>query len=149
MKNSIVTVICAVLLSAVGLSAVPNDPQEEKQVLATMDRMGEAMVKKDVATLTKVLHEDMLWGRANGITWTKDEMLKTVSGSQIWEGFKFSKPIVHIYGSTAVVRCLVDLRTGIPPSNPMHDEHFTVLLVLVKGPQGWQIVGEQWAHPTE
>jgi hypothetical protein len=148
MKNLIVALVCAVLLSAAGLSAVPNDPQQEKQVLATMDRMGQAFVNKDIATLTKVLHNDLTWGHANGHVQTKDEVLKSASGPMTTEVFKFSEATVHIYGSTAVVRCSLETRTG-SPTNPMQTQHFIVLLNLVKAPAGWQVVGEQRVHREE
>jgi hypothetical protein len=147
-KKTIVTMICMVLFSAVDLSAAPNDPQEEKAVLQTLDRMGQAMVNKDIAMLTNVLHDDLTWGHSTGHTQTKSEMLQTVAGTEIWEIFKYSKATIHFYGSTAVVRAVADIRNGTPPQ-PIHDGHFNILLVLVKGPQGWQIVGEQRVHLKE
>jgi hypothetical protein len=75
------------------LLAEPNDPQDEKQVLATLDRMAQGMVKKDFAVLTAVFHQDLTYGHSTGHTQTKDEILKDVANPQrIWDAFKFSKP---------------------------------------------------------
>ena len=148
MKKTIVTIVCMVLFSAAGLSAAQNDPQEEKAVLQTLDRLGQAMVKKDIPTLTSILNDDMIWGHATGHTQTKSEVLKTVAGTEIWEVFKFSQPKIHFYGPAAVVRCIADIRNGTPPQ-AIHDGRFTMLIVLVKGPQGWQVAGEQRVHVPE
>lgn len=148
-KAIVLFVYVAILSSAVGLSAAPDEEQDRTDVLQTMDRMGQAMVNKDIPTLTRVLHEDLTWGHATGDTQTKPEMLKTVAGPEVWEVFKFSRASIHFYGSTAVVRCVADIRNGTPPKNPVHDGHFNMLLVLVKGQQGWQIVGEQRVHLDE
>ena len=144
MKHAVVLVLCGALCSAVGLSAASSDPQEEKQVMATLERMAQGIVKKDIPSLGKALHEDLTYGHATGHTQTKDELLKDVSNpKRVWEIFRLSKPAVHFYGSTAVVRCEADIRNGSPGN--LHDGHFTYLFVLVKGPQGWQVMGGQRA----
>src|SRR5262245_53352712 len=128
-----------VLASAAALPAASSDPQEERLVLAALDRMGQGIVKKDIPALTAVLHDDLTYGHATGHSQTKAELLKDVSNpKRVWEIFRFSKPVVHFYGSTAVVRCEADIRNGAPGN--LHDGHFTYLLVLVKGPQGWQVM---------
>jgi hypothetical protein len=101
-----------------------------------------------MATLDSVLHDELSWGHATGHTQSKTEMLQTISGTEIWERFDFSKETIHFYGSTAVVRCQADIRNGTPPQ-AIHDGKFTMLLVLVKDNRGWQIVGEQRAHIDE
>ena len=144
MKHAVVLVLCGVLSSAVGLSAASSDPQEEKQVMATLERMAQGIVKKDIPSLRKALHEDLTYGHATGHTQTKDELLKDVSNpKRVWEIFRLSKPTVHFYGSTAVVRCEADIRNGAPGN--VHDGHFTYLFILVKGSQGWQVMGGQRA----
>ena len=144
MKHAVVLVLCGVLSSAVGLSAASSDPQEEKQVMATLERMAQGIVKKDIPSLSKTLHEDLTYGHATGHTQTKDELLKDVSNpKRVWETFKLSKPTVHFYGATAVVRCEADIRNGAPGN--VHDGHFTYLFILLKGSQGWQVMGGQRA----
>ena len=138
MKSFSVSFLCAVLFCAVGLSAAPNDARDEKQVLETLDRMAQATVDKDIPTLAKVFHEDLTYGHSTGDLRTKEQVLQDVSDpKRIWKVFKLSEPTVHIYGSTAVVRCVANIR------GMRDDGHFMTLWVLVKAPQGWQIMGYQ------
>jgi ketosteroid isomerase-like protein len=123
-----------------------NIAREDKAVADTLDRMGQAMTHRDVTALTTILHDDLTWGHATGATQNKEQFIKEVGGAEIYDIFKFSNFSIHIYGSTAVVRCEADIRNGAPPTKPMHEGHFNALIVLVKGSQGWQIVGEQRAH---
>ncbi|MFZ0882535.1 MAG: nuclear transport factor 2 family protein, partial [Candidatus Acidiferrales bacterium] len=126
-----------------------NDGREESAVVETLDRMSQAMEHKDVAALASVLHDDLTWGHSTGATQTKEQLVKELGGAEVYELFKFSNFSIHIYGSTAVVRCTADIRNGAPPAKPMHQGHFNCLIVLVKGPNGWQIVGGQRAHVDE
>jgi ketosteroid isomerase-like protein len=138
MKSTFIALACVVLLSAAGLSAAPNDSQEQRQVLETLDRMAQATVNKDIPTLTKVFHEDLTYGHSTGDLRTKEQVLQDVSDpKRIWKVFKLSEPTVHIYGSTAVVRCVANIR------GMRDDGHFMTLWILVKTPQGWQIMGYQ------
>ena len=135
MKHAVVLVLCGVLSSAVGLSAASSDPQEEKQVMATLERMAQGIVKKDIPSLSKALHEDLTYGHATGHTQTKDELLKDVSNpKRVWEIFKLSKPTVHFYGATAVVRCEADIRNGAPGQRARRPFH--VPLHPGQGPSG-------------
>jgi hypothetical protein len=142
MKKSMLAFACTFLLSAVGLAAAPNDAQPEQQVLQTLNRTMQAFADKDVPTLNEVFHPDVTWGHASGYFETKEEVLKSATKPGKVESFKFSEPLVHIYGSSAVVRCVLE-ETDEVPSHPMQTFQYTTLWTLVKGPAGWQIVGEQ------
>src|ERR1700723_1591075 len=107
--------LCLILLSTSGSIAAPNNAQEKKQVMETLDRMGEAIVQKDIPVLKDLLHEDLTFGPSSGDIQSKDDLLNDVSNpKRVWEMFKFSDPTVHFYGPTAVVRCLADIRNGSP-----------------------------------
>ena len=141
MKNWIVVLLCGAFLPAAGLSAPVNDPKEEKQVMATLETMAQATIKKDVAALNKVYHEDLTYSHSSGANQTKAEVLKAVSGRGIVESMKFNDTTIRIYGTVALVRGITDLRNG--SEGKMNDNHLNILWVLVKGPQGWQIVARQ------
>lgn len=147
-KLSVVLAFAA-LFSFVSAPGPANDTQEERAVGDTLDRMGQAMMDKNVAALAALLHDDLTWGHSTGATQTKEQLMKEVGGAEIYEIFKFSNLSIHIYGSTAVVRCSADIRNGAPPTKSMHEGHFNCLIVLVKGNRGWQIVGGQRAHLEE
>jgi hypothetical protein len=149
MKNTIIVLALVGLFLSVSGPSLANETQEEKAVAETLDRMGQAMVQKDVAALASVLHDDLTWGHSTGATQTKEQLVTELGSAEIYEVFRFSNLSVHIYGSTAVVRCAADIRNGAPPTKPMHEGHFNCLIVLVKGTHGWQIVGGQRAHVDE
>lgn len=149
MKISIVFLLLAALFISTAAPLLANQTDDEKAAADALDRMGQAMEHKDVAALGAVLHDDLTWGHSTGATQTKEQLVAELGGAEIYEQFKFSNLAIHIYGSTAVVRCTADIRNGAPPAKPMHQGHFICLIVLVKGAHGWQIVGGQRAHVDE
>jgi hypothetical protein len=67
MKNWIVAVLCGVLFSAVALPATNNDSRDEKAVMATLEDMAQATIKKDVATLDKIYHPDLTYSHSSAM----------------------------------------------------------------------------------
>ena len=65
----------------------------------------------------------------------------------VTEAWTFSDATVRIYRSTAIVRCVSDLRNG-PPGN-VTDSRTLYLWVLLQGPQGWQVVAGQRVFPPK
>jgi len=53
--------LCALLLGA-----ATNDPKAEKEILAVMDSYKEAMIHNDVATLDKLLSDDLAFTHSHG-----------------------------------------------------------------------------------
>jgi ketosteroid isomerase-like protein len=149
MKISIVFLLLTALFINTASQLLANQADDKKSVADALDRMGQAMEHKDVEALGAVLHDDLTWGHSTGATQTKEQLVAELGGAEIYEQFKFSNLAIHIYGSTAVVRCTADIRNGAPPAKPMHQGHFICLIVLVKGAHGWQIVGGQRAHVDE
>ena len=142
MKNIFVLLLGGVLVSTVGLSGLENDPKEEKQIMATLEIMAQATARKDIATLEKVYHPDLIYSHSSGVTQSKAEILKREAGPErTIVSMKFSDTNIHIYSSVALVNGIVDLRTS--SQGRMGDVHLNVLWVLIKGPQGWQIVARQ------
>ena len=67
MKKLLVWLACGALFSSVPFAAGRADRQEEKQVMATLDRVAQATVKKDVATLSKIYHDDLTFEKVDQI----------------------------------------------------------------------------------
>ena len=150
MKNSIAVLLCGMLLSArAALPASMNDPKDEKTVMATLDAMAQATIKKDVATLDKIYHPDLTYSHSSAMLQTKAEVLKAITGPAVTESMKFYDTSIRIYGNTALVRGRNELRNGAPGS--LHDNHLNILWVLLRGPgpQGWQIVARQTTRLPE
>jgi ketosteroid isomerase-like protein len=137
------------LSSAVALPATNADPRDEKAVMATLEDMAQATVKKDVATLDKIYHPDLTYSHSSAMLQSKAEVLKAAAGPAVTESMTFHDSTIRIYGNVALVRGLNELRNGTPGA--MHDNHLNILWVLVKGPgpHGWQIVARQTTRLPE
>jgi ketosteroid isomerase-like protein len=137
MKNWLIAVLCGIFLSAVALPATNNDSKDEKAVMATLEAMAQATIKKDVATLDKIYHPDLTYSHSSAMLQSKSEVLK------------FHDNTIRVYGNVALVRGGNELRNGNPGA--MHDNHLNILWVLLKGsgPYGWQIVARQTTRLPE
>ena len=138
-----VTLLCGVLAAASVLPAAHNDPKDEKAVMATMESMAQATMKKDIGTLDKIYQPDLTYSHSSAVSQTKAEVLKAVAGPSMTQSLTFHEATIRIYGATALVRCRTELRGGTPGN--IHDSHLNILWVLVKGPgpHGWQVVARQ------
>jgi hypothetical protein len=148
MKNSIASVLGGILLAA-ALPAATLDPKDEKSVMATLEAMAQATVKKDVATLDKIYHPDLTYSHSSAMLQTKAEVLKDVAGPNVMESMTFHDTKIKVYGNVALVRGGDELRNGAPGA--VHDNHLNILWVLLKGPgpHGWQIVARQTTRLPE
>src|SRR5207248_2530447 len=81
--------------------AAINDPKDEKSVMATLDAMAQATIKKDVATLDKIYHPDLTYSHSSAMNQTKAEVLKAVAGPGVTESMTFHETSVRIYGNVA------------------------------------------------
>jgi ketosteroid isomerase-like protein len=149
MKNSILVVLCGILSAAVALPATNNDARDEKAVMATLEAMAQATIKKDIAALDKIYSADLTYSHSSALLQNKAEVLKAAAGKGITESETFHDNNIRIYGNVALVRGVTELRNGNP--GDMHDNHLNILWVLVKGPgpNGWQIVARQTTRLPE
>jgi ketosteroid isomerase-like protein len=148
MKNWIASLLGGILF-ATALPAATNDSKEEKAVMATLEAMAQATIKKDVATLDKIYHPDLTYSHSSAMLQTKAEVLKAIETPTVTESMSFHESNIRIYGNVALVRGRDELRNGTP--GQMHDNHLNILWVLLKGPgpHGWQIVARQTTRLPE
>src|ERR1700681_2562912 len=104
MKNWLLAALCGILFSAVALPATNNDSKDEKAVMATLEAMAQATIKKDVATLDKIYHPDLTYSHSSAMLQSKAEVLKAVTGPAVTESMKFYETSIRIYGNVALVR---------------------------------------------
>ena len=65
MKKNTIVLLCGMILSArAAFPAAINDPKDEKSVMATLEAMAQATIKKDVATLDKIYHPDLTYSHS-------------------------------------------------------------------------------------
>lgn len=150
MKTPIAGLLCgALLFASAGVAATMVDPKDEKAVMATLEAMAQATIKKDVATLDKIYHPDLTYSHSSAMNQSKAEVLKAVTGPALTESMTFHDMTIRVYGNVALVRGRNELRNGSPGN--MHDNHLNILWVLLRGPgpQGWQIVARQTTRLPE
>ncbi|HXA66021.1 MAG TPA: nuclear transport factor 2 family protein [Bryobacteraceae bacterium] len=149
MKNWMVAVLCGMLSSAIALPAANSDSRDEKAVMATLEDMAQATIKRDVATLDKIYHPDLTYSHSSAMLQSKAEVLKAAAGPAVTESMTFHDSTIRVYGNVALVRGGNELRNGTPGA--MHDNHLNILWVLLKGPgpHGWQIVARQTTRLPE
>jgi len=134
------------LLSAAVLSGAAPTPAQEKEVMAAMNAWIQATAKQDAAALQKILHDELTYTHSSAATQTKAEVLKDVQEGRGPAGVELADTTVRIYDNAALVKAMVTVRSrnpNAPPAVPL-----SILHVLVKGPQGWQVVARQATRPA-
>jgi len=129
--------LACILLWVLPLGAATNDPKAEKEILAVMETYKEAMIHNDVATLDKLLSDDLAFTHSHGEFQNKAAVLKSSAPPQHILKMEFTNTVVSIYGKTALVKGRVDLW------HPDSVVHMDVLHVWINGAKGWQLVARQ------
>jgi ketosteroid isomerase-like protein len=130
-----------VLVFAVALClAVPSHadlatPLLEKELLAAMTAVAEAVARRDVAALQALLHDELVYNHSDARSQTKADLVNEAKQGKGPGNVNMLDATVHVYGTTAIVRG----RAGTPP-RPVQDNSPYATAVFVKGPQGWQLV---------
>ncbi len=133
------TAIASLVLAALafGNSAVASE-KDEKDVLAALETYRNGVLKRDPAALEKVFHKDLVYTHSNGKLEDKAEAIKNATaGTNVTSVMEFTNNKVHVYGTTAIVKG--DAHTKSTSS----ELNLSVLYVLLKTPQGWQIAARQ------
>jgi len=134
MKKLILCFACCFLAFA-----AKSGDSAEKDVLAAMDALKQAMIHKDGAALDKLLSSNLTYTHSGGQEQTKADVIQSItSGKSITEALEYTDTTVRIYGKIALVKGKVDLshsKTNIV--------HMNILHVWEKTPQGWQLVARQ------
>jgi len=130
-------------LSAALLSAAKPDAKTEKDVLAAMDAYKQGLIKKDAAALSKVLSDDLIYTHSSNLHEDKAAVLESLKKPARTEAIDFKNLSVRVYGNTAVVVGDVDFMNNPGTGGPTTTTKLNILHVLVKGPQGWQLVARQ------
>ena len=92
-----VAVLCSLILSThTAFPAVMNDPKDEKAVMATLETMAQATIKKDVATLDKIYHPDLTYSHSSAMLQNKADVLKAIVGPSVTESMAFHETGIQI-----------------------------------------------------
>jgi ketosteroid isomerase-like protein len=126
--------LCGVLLAPAQLSAADD---REKEIMAFLEDVAAATIKRDVPALTKMYHDDLTYNHSTGATNNKAEILKGVPGGSFIT-IKYSNPYIRFYGPVAVVKVTTDLQYR--PGGVLADRHLNQLYVIVKEAGAWRIM---------
>ena len=158
------TLILAAFSAAVLPAAMPT-PAQEKEVMTAMDAWIQATVSQDIAALQRILHDELWYSHSAATFQTKAEVIKDVQEGRGPVGIELSDTRIRIYDNMAHVKAMAVIRNR--PRNPGQTggspgtgganagvrgnagpSPLLVIHVLVKGPQGWQLVSRQATRPA-
>ena len=106
-----------------------------------MEAYKQALMKKDAAALSRILSDDLTYTHSSNQHQDKAAVLASLAGNTVVEAMDFKDLKIRVYGNTAVVKSDVDLRNNA--AGVVTALRLNILHVLVKGPQGWQMVARQ------
>ncbi len=116
----------------------------EKEILALEDRRCAAMTAGDLASLEKLLHDELLYTHSSGVTDTKASWLLSMkSGKTRYKSVKCSGQQVRVFGDVALVTGRVHIEAEI--NGQPRTLRLMFLNAWAKTPQGWKFVAWQSA----
>jgi ketosteroid isomerase-like protein len=125
------------LAAAVSLAA-----QTKQEILALDQAWYTAILKKDTATLEKLLAPDLVYAHASGVVDTKKTYIEKISGGkQVYASFEQKNVTVNLYGTTAVTHSWARV-TGVNPQGKF-DDKIMMLHVWVQRGGAWLLAGHQ------
>jgi len=127
--------------AATVLPAATPDAKTEKEILAALNVYKTGIIKKDAAALQKVLSDDLVYTHSSNLHQDKAALIESLKGNAVTEDIVFKDLKVKVYGNSAVVVGDVDFHMNAAGVQSVN--HLNVLHVMVKGPQGWQLVARQ------
>jgi ketosteroid isomerase-like protein len=114
----------------------------EKEILALEDKRFGAMIARDFAALEKLLHDDLLYTHASGVTDTKASWLEAMkSGKTKYKSVNCSDRKVRVFGDVALVtgKAAVEAEVNGQPRSLK----LIFLVAWARTPQGWKFVAWQ------
>lgn len=124
-----------VFAAAASLSAA--DPKADVQT--AIDTWKQAVLKKDVATLDKLLHPDLLYSHSDGRTETKADILKSPPNTK---SITFGESSFRVYGNTVLVKGNAEFVNNAA-NGTTTTLNLSILQVWIKDSKGWQLVARQ------
>lgn len=100
-----------------------------------MSAVAEAVAKRDVAALQRLLHDELAYNHSDARSQNKADLVNEAKEGKGPGNVNILDAKVHVYGNTAIIRG----RAGTPP-RPIQANSPYATAVFIKGPQGWQLV---------
>jgi ketosteroid isomerase-like protein len=144
MTRILLVVTLLLVAATLALSQMPgkDTSTDEAHIRTLNEASGEAQVKRDMATLDRLLADDFILTRANGVVANKAQNLADVqSGERSFTSYKNDDVRVRLYGDAAVVTGQV-VSSGTYKGQDFSGR-FRYTKVFVKKDGQWQIVAWQ------
>ena len=110
------------------------------------DRWGKAIVAHDVATLDKLLADDLIYGHASGVLDTKAKYIaKIKSGKQVYATLERKNVSVRILDANSAITHSWMHVTGTNQDGKF-DDKVMMLHIWTKRKGAWQLAGHQTAR---
>lgn len=120
--------------------AAAADLAAEKEVRAAMEAWRQARVQQDRAALERLYAPELVYEHSTGKVENKKEAIDTIARDRV-DACELAGVSVRVYGSTAVVRAQITLRTTTDGKTAT--TILSALHVWVKRRPGWQMVARQ------
>jgi ketosteroid isomerase-like protein len=135
-------VYVAVLAVSAGLTRIAAaSPEEDRKAVAALDTEFQAAVKhNDVATIDRILHDDMILVLGDGRTATKEDHLQAAREKSIRYEVQDEDPgtqVVRVWGDTAVVTARLSIK-GETKDGKRLERRLWFSDTYVRTPQGWK-----------
>lgn len=115
--------------------------KDKKDVNDTMDLMLKAYKAKDMATLDKIFHKDLVYGHTSGETQSKTKVLAVAKERDTVDSV-LTHRMTYVSGPVAMIRGVGNLTLRGEEAGAGRG-HAWFLVRDASAPHGWQIVGRQ------
>jgi len=140
--RKLIPVSSAIFLFIVAAQPAFAASSGEKEVLAALDGLKQAMLKKDRAALEKIFHADPTYGHSSATVENKLQAIAHIVDGLGWEAIELADTTVRLQGKVAIVNSNADFHQR-NKDKPTTIAKLLILTVWVKGPQGWQLIARQ------
>ena len=114
-------------------------PQE---IFALEAQRRQAMIAADIATLSRLLADDVLWIHATARPDTKQGLLASIETKKtIYQAIDCSEETLRFYGDTAVVSGIADIKAQFAGEDRVLQNRFTI--IWFRKADSWQVVNWQ------
>jgi len=139
MRNIAVLTLLGMLAAFPGFSQTANATEQE--VLKAFHALDDANIKKDRATMERMMADDYMYTHSNGSVLNRaQDIAETMSGDVKWTASKTEGLKVRLYGDVAIVTGLQTL-TGSAKNYVSGPRRFTDIWIKRDG--RWQNIGGQ------
>ncbi|MGH8251878.1 MAG: nuclear transport factor 2 family protein [Steroidobacteraceae bacterium] len=140
MHSKLVPAALALVMS-VGMAAIAEaSPDEDRKAVAALDTKFQAAVKRhDVATIDRILHDEMTLVLGDGRVVTREDHLKAAREKSIQYEIQDEDPgtqFVRVFGDTAVVTARLWIK-GVMNGAPF-ERRLWFSDTYVRTPKGWK-----------